>query len=135
MWTYVHLLRYLLELYRELPGSWKEKKILLSRMANSIRDYVSEGEYVSYARIVARFGEPKEISADYISQMETQEVIKAITNKKKKRGILICIVAVVFLWMGYVTYCYYDLMDSWHGTMVIEGPYIIEKTEYENGGP
>lgn len=105
-------------------------------MANSIRDYVSEGEYVSYARIVARFGRPEEIASDYLSELEIQEVVAVIDNgKKKMRLIVICACMIAILWMGYVTYCYYDLLDSLHGTMVIEGPYVIEKTEFENGGP
>ena len=83
MVTNVHILRYLWEIYRELPGSWKQRKRILSKMESSIRDYVSDGAHVRYEQLKTRFGDPKQIASTYVSEMEAAELLQGMQIRRR----------------------------------------------------
>ena len=103
MRTNVHILRYLWEIGRELPGSWKQKKRILAKMRNSIQGYASDGENISYNQIKTRFGDPMQIAATYVSEMESEELLNAVNAKRVTLHIaLIAAVFAVALWAVFV---------------------------------
>lgn len=133
MGSVLPLARYLWEVYRELPGNWKQKRRIVAQMRDSIRDYVSEGASVRYEEIVKRFGEPKQIAATYVNEMEAGEVLEGFRVKRQILAtVLVTTMVIVGLWIGYLVYCYADFQDSVNGYMVVD---VIEvDATNTNGG-
>lgn len=129
MGTKIALARYLWEISRELPGSWKQRKRTLSAMARSIRDYISEGSCITYEQLVSRFGDPKRIAFTYVNELETDEIITEINiSRKKVRILAITALVVIFMWAVVVGVSYYDHKKDANGYAVIE---IIEYERIE----
>lgn len=127
----LHLNRYLWQIFRQLPGSWKQKKRILSRIAGSIQDYVSEGNLVTYVQLVCRFGKPEQIAAEYINSMEAEEYIGAFKSRRNVLGIVLtAVVLALLMWAGFLAFCYYDFADSINGTLVTEEVSVIGRMEY-----
>lgn len=127
----VHLIRYLWQIFRQLPGSWKQKKRILSRIEGSIQDYVSEGNLVTYVQLVRRFGKPEQIAAEYINSMEAEEFIGAFKSRRNVLGIVLtAVVLALLMWAGFLAFCYYDFADSINGTLVTEEVSVIGRMEY-----
>ncbi len=122
MWNRVHLMRYLWEVSRQLPGSWKEKKRILSRMQRSIRDYVSEGENPSYEKIIERFGKPNQIAATFLGEMETEELLRNMkASGRVVQIVAITAILIIAMWAGVVSIALVnELIESdGYGTMTI----------------
>ena len=124
MGSVLTLARYLWEVYRELPGNWKQKKRIVTQMRGSIRDYVSEGANVSFEQLVNRFGEPKQIAATYVKEMEAGEVLEELkSNRKILFTVGAAMAAAVILWAGWIVASYMDHVKDMNGYAVVE---IIE---------
>lgn len=93
-------------------------------MRGSIRDYVSEGATVRYEGLVNRFGEPKQIAATYVNEMETGEVLEELkSNRKILFTVGATMAAAVILWAGWIVVSYMDHVKDVNGYAVVE---IIE---------
>lgn len=103
MLSTVHVLRYLWAIFPEIPGSWKQRKQILSRVAASVRDFASENPNGGYDDIVARFGTPRQIIAAYVNEMETPEIVEQLRVRKKIVTITsVVALTVILLWAGVV---------------------------------
>ncbi|MBR1972220.1 MAG: hypothetical protein IKA16_02140 [Oscillospiraceae bacterium] len=93
-------------------------------MRGSIRDYVSEGANVSFEQLVNRFGEPKQIAATYVNEMEAGEVLEELkSNRKILFTVGAAMAAAVILWAGWIVASYMDHVKDMNGYAVVE---IIE---------
>ena len=94
----VHLLRYLLTVFRHLPGSWKQRIRIVRKMGRSIRDYVSEGADVTYGQLVKRFGEPRQVAFIYVNEMETDELIMRLKiNSRIVSAVLVAVTLLIIM--------------------------------------
>jgi len=101
-------------------------------MARSIRDYVSEGADISYEKLTARFGEPKQIASTYVMEMEVEELLEGIKNSKKIfRLVVTALVTFVILWAGIVTVSYFDHHRNMNGYAVVDEIQIVNEMIYE----
>ncbi len=90
-------------------------------MAHSIRGYVFEETGVSYAQIVKRFGDPKQIASSYVEEMETEELTKELqVCGRAIRIILVSAMICIVLWAGVVSLAWLGLKDSDNGYFVVE---------------
>ena len=118
------IVRYLWQIYRELPGSWKEKKQIVTKMESSIRDYVSEDAYVTLDQLKNRFGEPKQIALTYINEMEAHKLSKELKKEKSiVYTVIVTAIVIVALWAGMVVTSYIDHRKNANGYAIVE---IIE---------
>lgn len=93
-------------------------------MRASIRDYVSEGATVRYEGLVNRFGDPKQIAATYVDEMEVGELLETLkSNRKILFTVGAAIAAAVILWTGWIVVSYMDHVKDVNGYAVVE---IIE---------
>lgn len=93
-------------------------------MARSIRDYVSEGACLTYEQLVSRFGAPKQIAFTYVNELETDELVKELSNNKRVVTVAAVTASIlVMLWVGYLGYCYSSYEKNINGYMTVE---IIE---------
>lgn len=98
MMARVHLLRYLLTVFRHLPGSWKQRIRIVRKMGRSIRDYVSEGADVTYGQLVKRFGEPRQVAFIYVNEMETDELIMRLKiNSRIVSAVLVAVTLLIIM--------------------------------------
>jgi len=126
--------RYLWEVYRELPGSRKQRKQIISRVEQSVRDYASENPRISYRGIKARFGSPQQIAESCIAEMETSEIREELKFGWRLRNIILAgVTLAVLIWFGFVAWAYYDHTEYVNGYGVIEVE-VIEQTESDGGG-
>lgn len=128
----VHLMRYLWKVRRELPGSRKQKKQILSRVEASVRDFVTENPDADYAAIAQRFGTPQQIAASYIEEMSTPELTQQLRIKKR----IVCIIgvtalAIILLWAGFVLAVTIDSHKSINGYGRYGEVTVIEEIEIE----
>ena len=127
----MQILHYLWTLYWELPGSWKQKKTLLSRMYSSIRDYVSEGAEPDYTTLVNRFGEPKSIAAEYIAQMDNEELLTGLRIRQRViRIIVVTVATMLILWTTHIVLAYTDHRKNVEGYLVVE-EIVVESIIWE----
>lgn len=126
----VHLMRYLWKVRRELPGSRRQKKQILSRVEASVRDFLAENPDADYAAIAQRFGTPQQIAASYIEEMSTPELTQQLRIKKR----IVCVIgvaalALILLWAGFVLAITIDSHRSINGYGRYGEVTVIEEIE------
>ena len=123
----VPALRYLGQIWRKIPGSRKQKKQILSCLATPVRDYAERNPNGGYDAIAHRFGEPEQIAASYLEELDASELKKQLSIRKK---ILCAVVAVVIIavgiWAGVVLYALHEYGDAMPGYIEV----TVEKDEY-----
>ena len=103
MAVFVHALRYLFQIWLNLPGNWEQKKPILCRVAACVRDFVSNHPGAGLDDITARFGTPQQIAEASLENMDVTELAQEL----RVRRIIVRIVAItalsaVLLWAGAV---------------------------------
>lgn len=120
---------YLWRIGRELPGNRKRRKAILSRVENSVQDYVIENPYVNYKLLQRRFGTPRQIAESYIQEMDSSEVLLEMRSREKMlKAVLTALSLFVLIWFGFCAAAYYQHTVAVNGSGVIEIE-IIEQTE------
>lgn len=67
-------------------------------MAKSIRDYASDGAKPEYDQLIKRFGDPKQVAAAYVNEMETDElIIRLKINGKIVGAVLLAVTLLVIM--------------------------------------
>ena len=112
----VSILRYLGQVWWKMPGNWKQKKKILSCVATSVRDYAERNPRGGYAAIVTRFGEPEQIAASYLEELDVSDLKKQLSIRKR----IICAVVTasiiaVGIWAGVVAHALWKYNNSANG--------------------
>ena len=129
MLTEIQTLRYLVEIALQLPGSWKQKKLILEEIKQSIQSYAFEGDYISYRQIRSRFGDPRQIASVYLTEMPPEELLEKVNIKKTVvRILLAAIITAVTVWFIYLVLCFISVQRDANGYTIVE---IIEITRNE----
>ena len=117
--------QYIQEVKEMLPGAGKQKKAILNRIRTTVEEYFLENPGASYEEIVLRLGEPNQIAASCLEEMDTAVVMKQLRIKKT----VVCIVtattlAIVMLWAGVVLASYkehYTYINGQFDTYIVDG--------------
>lgn len=133
MWKELQIRRYLWDVSRELPGNRKQKKKILSRVENSVREFASEQPNADYAAIVKWFGSPEKIAESYVAEMDTREVITGLRFGEKVFHITAAsALIIVILWLCVITLAMKDHKNYADGYYTDEIT-VIEDRSYEGG--
>lgn len=90
-------------------------------MEDSVRAYATENPRLTYAAIVARFGEPRAVAESCVEEMETAELVKNLRVRRKVVSIVAAAaLAIVILWLGVVSIAWAEHRDH-------DGGYFEEK--------
>lgn len=105
--------------------------MVLSRMAGSVRDYVSENKNADYHSIVSRFGHPREIAAVYVSEMQPEEILSSLDIRGRVlRIVLVSSALVAFVWISMFIAGWRNYINS-IGGYYTEEIVIVERIEYD----
>lgn len=132
MAAFVHALRYLFQIWLNLPGNWEQKKPILCRVAACVRDFVSNRPDADYATITARFGTPQQIAEASLENMDVTELAQELRVRRIiVRIVAITALSVVLLWAGVVGLALAENRASRNGYITDEVD-VIERIEYED---
>lgn len=77
------LKRYYCTIRSFLPCSQKLKKRILDEIQNSVNGYLKDHPEANISEIEARFGEPKNIAAAYVDDMNTPELLHTLRVRRR----------------------------------------------------
>lgn len=125
----VHLHWYLWTVYERLPGTRKQKKKILSRVKDSIQEYVSENPNADFASIVKCFGTPEQFAESCVAEMDSSYLLEGMrTSEKILRIVMIAVTLGILIWVGFLTMAYCDFQKYENGYATVE---IIEIEQSE----
>lgn len=134
MGAQVHVLRYLLQIWWSIPGSWEQKKPILFRLAERVRDFASDHPDAAYADITVRFGTPQQIAEACLENMEPSELAQELKVKRKiVKYIAVGLLTIVLLWGGAVRVAIMEAKNS-AGGIVVEEIGIVEQFSITSEG-
>lgn len=120
--------RYLQEIRGWLPCSKKLKNAILERIRNTVREYLTEKPESSYEELMERFGSPQQIAATYVEDMGTDELLRDLRIRRRIIGVVAATaVAVVALWVGFITAAYVDHVNDVSGYLVVGEAIVTER--------
>ncbi|MBS5654910.1 DUF6120 family protein [Gemmiger sp.] len=113
--------RYVRAVASYLPCTRKQKKQLLTVLRNEAEAYCSE---TCDADLEMRFGTPQQVAAAYVDAMSTQELLKALRQRRRVLTILIAsVLAALLFWVAALCvslYDYHQAYNGWSETIIIE---------------
>ncbi len=89
------------------PVHSKKEKKYLKNLKNNINEFDEDYPLSSYDGFVEKFGTPKEVFVDYISNQDEYYLIKKLNAKKMIKILLICILILTIsleLWKAFLLY-------------------------------
>ena len=113
--------RYVRAVASYLPCTRKQKKQLLTVLRNEAEADCSE---TWDADLEIRFGTPQQVAAAYVDAMSTQELLKALRQRRRVLTILIAsVLAALLFWVAALCvslYDYHQAYNGWSETIIIE---------------
>lgn len=124
------LKRYYRTIRSYLPCSRKLKKRILNEIQSSVNGYLEDHPEVNFSEIVARFGEPQNISAAYVDDMDTPELLHALRVRRKViTGIVVGVIAALLMWTSCLGYALERYNKGHNGEIETSNVEIIESNE------
>lgn len=114
------LRRYYRTIRSYLPCSYKLKNRILDEIQNSVNGYLEEHPDADFAEIEVRFGQPQNIAAAYVGDMDTVELLSALRMRRRivttaVAGVLTALV----MWAACLGYAIVKYDNAYHGAMEI----------------
>ena len=89
--------RYLREVKRNLPCSFKTKYELLARLQEGLADFTEECPHANYEDIVERFGSPTDVADAYFADIPAPQLRKALQTARFIRLLLTTVIVLIML--------------------------------------
>lgn len=122
--------RYLRNVKSCLPGSRRERRIILNHIQEAMDVFLSENPDACYDEMKSRFGDPQQIAASHIEGKEPEELLKRLRIKKRVLGAVFAVaVLILAMWLGYLAICFQEVEKSADGYLVEGEIAIVERTE------
>lgn len=91
--------QYLDEIQKWLPDGIENRNQFLSDMETAVESYIEENAETSYLSLTRQFGDPREITDDFLAEQDPRALIKP----RRTLFLLVCLlvmvgVLVLFLW-------------------------------------
>ena len=115
------LKQYYRDIAKQLPVGRKQKQQILLTITQSVEDYLAAHPLADFQAVQAHFGSPQEITAAYIENMTTPEILKKF-RFRKTIIIVVCSVAAVALlmWAAVVGSALMNELNQDGGFVVVE---------------
>lgn len=115
--------KYLKEVNLIIPIHSKEKK----EFSTMLQQRISNSHLNSYEEITKEFGQPTEIAASFLSEMDANVIIKELTKKKIKKIISIIIIIIIFILAVFKLYYLNNLYHQVKNNQPVQVEEIIEE--------
>lgn len=119
LWRYYRTIR------NHLHCSRKLKKRIMNEIKESVKNYLSDHPDSNYDDIETHFGKPLQIAANYVDNMNTDELLKTLYIKRKALSIFAIVATIIVLsWAVAVTIATQRDINSSNGTyedIIIDG--------------
>ena len=89
--------RYMREVRRNLPCSFRTKYELLSRLQGSLADFTEERPHACYEDITEHFGAPTDVADAYFADLPAPQLRKALQTARFVRLLLTTVIALKLL--------------------------------------
>lgn len=124
------LKRYYRTIRSYLPCSRKLKNRILDEIQNSVNGYLEDHPDANISEIETRFGEPKNIAAAYVDDMDTPELLGALRIRKRIiTRIVTGVIAALIMWASCLTYAYVQHTARMDGSFEVDIEAIADVTE------
>lgn len=108
-----YIRKYLNECKKELLSFDKEEKEFINRLQENLLEYELHENSITYSKIIQRFGEPEDVAATYISQLDKDLLSKKINkNKRIRKYVLIALITIVIILTSIKAYYYNQALDE-----------------------
>lgn len=122
--------RYFRTIRSYLPCSHKLKKRITNEIASSVNGFLEDHPDATIADVRAHFGEPQNIAAAYVDDMNTPELLHALRVRRRTITIiLVGVITALFMWASCLTYAYAEHTAQIDGTIEISIDDIIDDTK------
>ena len=103
-----------------LPCSGKLKKKILIEIRTNICNYLEEFPEAEFSQIEARFGTPLSISAAYVDDMNTLELLSTLRIRRRIIKFVICsLILILIAWAGAVGYVTTKAVANYPGNVTV----------------
>lgn len=126
------LKRYYRTIRSYLPCSRKRKKHILDEIQNSVNGYLKDHPEANISEIEVRFGEPKNIAAAYVDDMDTPELLYALRARRRIiTAVIAGVIAALFMWASCLCYTIVQYDSKYNGLIDVSDIEIIDSNEQE----
>lgn len=124
--TEKELKQYFRQIRLLMPVFGREEKQFLRDLRESVADFMEADPGCSLEQIAERFGEPKEIAADYLSNALTVDLCKKISIRKYIRRGIVLVMVLAMLTFGFYNGLLYKLYLHEKSQVITHEETIIE---------
>ena len=118
------LKRYYRSIRKDLPCSYKMKKIIMQQIQESVGLFLEQNPDADFAAVQLHFGEPQIIALSYIEDENAPELLQKMHIKKRILAIIASAVALALvMWMAVVAWGIISEQQTKEGHIIVD---IIE---------
>lgn len=127
------LKQYYRDIAKQLPVGRKQKQQILLTITQSVEDYLAAHPLADFQAVQAHFGAPQEITAAYIENMTTPEILKKFRFRKTVLTILCATAATaLLLWGAVIGYALLKEANRGETFLVVDSIEEYDVTEYDS---
>ena len=109
-------LHYLEQVRSELKGADRRKKEVLQQIQTAVEDYAEEHPQCTYQELTQHFGTPGQIAESYVAEMDSQEVLRKISYRKKLViAVASGLILMLLVWAGIQTAAHFSYEQDGKG--------------------
>lgn len=96
--------RYMRQVRSCLPCNGKKKRKLLDRLREELDGYLAENPEAGMEELRQRFGEPRQIAASYVAEMDMPELLRSLRFRRRIVSIAAAVaIGILLMWAAVVT--------------------------------
>ncbi|MCI8561827.1 MAG: hypothetical protein HFH03_12035 [Dorea sp.] len=119
--------KYLKDCKRLFPIYGNCERKYLERLKNHIQEYQLEHEHYTYDDLVAQFGTPTEVTAEYYNTVDDDYLLKRVNFKGLCRIFAVILLSLALIFICYKTYIIHQMILAAQNTTIISDETIEYK--------
>ena len=113
--------KYCRQVKKWLPGTEKYKRQLLDSISSAVGCFVEEQPNADYIALENHFGPPQQIASDYVTEMDTGELLRNLRIKRRiVTTVTACVAAFILMWGAVGILALLDAHNAAYGFVEVE---------------
>lgn len=121
--------KYLRNCKRLFPVYGKYEHQFLKRLKENINAYIAEFPDLTYEKLIAQFGSPKEVVMAYYDNVDNDCLLKRTNLSKNVRNFLALLITIAVIFFAYRSYVIFTAYQEAKDSVIIHEETIIEKLD------